>query len=321
MQQTRSISAQNAEHAAVADAKQYERALRRKLQRALWGGVSLRDGRKMIGRFTVERRLGRGGAGDVYYARDERLGREVALKVLRAHGDPLSQARFERGAQAMALLSHPNVVRLLEIGDAEGVPFIVMEYVDGETLASWVEHGPRELRAVVSTFVAAGTGLAAAHEHGLVHRDFKPSNVMLGADGRVLVTDFGLARRPQGSTDDLSRELRIAGLLTGTPAYMAPELFAGGQADARSDQYSFCVALWEALYGRRPFQANNVQALVTMIHQRAPEAVAGVRVPRRLRRVLERGLMVDPGARWRSMPALLDALEASVARRWLGWLG
>ena len=315
MQQSRSIAAQNAELAPVPNAKEYDRELKRKLHRALFQGVSTQDGRHMIGRFTVERRLGRGGAGDVYFARDERLGREVALKMLRAHADPLSQARFERGAKAMALLSHPNVVQLHEIGDADGVPFIVMEYVDGVTLGDWLEREEHGLREVVATLIEAGRGLVAAHDEGFVHRDFKPGDVMLSRDGRVLVTDFGLARRPQTESDDLSRELRIAGLLTGTPAYMAPELFAGGEADARSDQFSFCVTLWEGLYGRRPFRGNNIPTLVSHIHQNQPEATPGVRVPRRLRKVLERGLLVDPAARWPSMQALLAALEASLGRR------
>jgi serine/threonine protein kinase len=275
-----------------------------------------------IGRFTVLRKLGQGGMGVVYVGLDERLGREVAIKLLRARKGELDQARLVREAQVMARLSHPNVVRIYEIGDEDGAPFIVMELVDGITLKQWLKQAVRSQAKILAIFDAAGRGLTAAHAKGLVHRDFKPDNVMIADDGRVLVMDFGLARSNAAtaeSKEDLAERervghgpltnLTVTGHIVGTPAYMAPEQLGARRVDARTDQFAFCIALWEALYGRRPFAEDNLMVRARAVMDGALLVPRGARVPRWLRRALERGLTVDPEQRWPSMPALLEALR------------
>ena len=235
-----------------------------------------------IGRFTVLDVLGQGGMGVVYTAFDEELGRKVAIKVLHERGElgrSRRNRRFLREAQAMARLSHPNVVTIYEVGMLEARVYIAMEYVRGVTMKQWMRSKLRPWQEVLSVCCASGEGLSAAHDTGLVHRDFKPDNVLLGRDGRVRVLDFGLARREQGESqeresrveselsqsvspeiprDFLQDEITKEGALVGTPAYMAPEQHLGEAADARSDQFSFCVVMWEALYGQRPFPGATV---------------------------------------------------------------
>ncbi|MCA9694961.1 MAG: serine/threonine protein kinase, partial [Myxococcales bacterium] len=217
-----------------------------------------------IGRFIVLRRIGVGGMGVVYLAYDNALDRRVAIKVLRGLGPPAPErrARFAREAQAMARLSHPNVVQIYEAGESDGALFLAMEYVRGGSLRTWLlgqdakdERGAtatRGWREIVAMFAQAGRGLAAAHEAGLVHRDFKPDNVLVDGDGVARVGDFGLARlleeapaeAPAGPAPAL-HSLTATRAVMGTPAYMSPEQHAGRPADARTDQFSFCVALWE----------------------------------------------------------------------------
>ena len=255
-----------------------------------------------LGRYTVLRFLGAGGMGEVYAARDPELDRVIALKVLPAGlagASPEARARFQREAQALARLSHPNVVAVHDVRVVGEQVHAAMEFVDGPTLAEWLGGAPRPWRKVVQVFLEAGLGLAAAHRAGLVHRDFKPSNVILGE--RVRVVDFGLARAIPEATGDaapvvttLHAEITQAGAAPGTPAYMAPEQREGGAVTPLSDQYAFAVALHEALYGRRPGE---------------PPA-PGVRVPRALQALLQRALAVDPAARYPSMPALLQRPRA-----------
>jgi hypothetical protein len=199
-----------------------------------------------------------------------------------------------------------------------------MEFVDGVTLARWIKQR-RAWREVLGVFLSAGEGLAAAHAAGLVHRDFKPDNVMVGADGRVRVMDFGLARadgQPSPRSDlrvsssALRAEVTALGAMLGTPAYMAPEQWLGGATDARTDQFAFCVALWEALYGVRPFAGETHAALAHRVTTgRRCDPPAGKRVPTWLRKVIERGLAVVPARRWPSMAALLAALVEVSGRR------
>ncbi len=277
-----------------------------------------------LGRFRVLERLGEGGMGVVYAGHDDELDRRVAIKLLHVElgDDPEARARLRREAQALARLSHPNVVQIFEVGEHRGQRYVAMEYVPGQTLHTWLHAGPpRPWRSVLEVLVAAGRGLAAAHEVGLVHRDFKPGNVILAADGRARVLDFGLARSQgdvpgQGvlsaasaATSPLTSPLTLTGGVLGTPAYMAPEQFHGLRCDARSDQFSFCVALFEALYGLRPFAGTSALELCGAVdrEQRVP-IPAGSLVPAWLHAVVLRGLARAPEDRWPSMAALLHEL-------------
>src|SRR5262249_53555141 len=191
--------------------------------------------------------------GVVSAARAPELDRTVAVKILRSTGDvgAAGEERLRREGQTMARLAHANVIRVYDGGVAHGRAWVAMELVAGGPLPSWLERRPSRPAGVVGAFCEAGRGLAAAHDAGLVHLDFKPANVLVGDDGRVLVTDFGVAR----TVDDASepRTDRAAG----TPAYMAPEQLRGDTVDARADQFSFCVALWRALFGAAPYSADS----------------------------------------------------------------
>jgi serine/threonine protein kinase len=283
-----------------------------------------------IGRYIVNARLGEGGMGVVYAARDPSLDRKVALKLL--HADLASDGRSSAGrlmreAQAMARLSHPNVVTVHDIGTYDNRLFMAMEMIEGQTLRQWLAERPRAWTEIVAAFQHAGNGLAAAHRVQLVHRDFKPENVLVGTDGRVCVTDFGLARsiaqvatpEPGGSTHSA---LAPAGLMftktghqIGTPAYMAPEQFLGRATDARTDQFSFCVALYEALYGHRPFEGYNVETLSRNVLAGVPRTPMESRVPQAIHATVLRGLNVAPADRFHSMDELLAALTPDAHTR------
>jgi len=284
-----------------------------------------------LGRYVVLEEAGEGGMGRVYRAYDPKLRREVALKVLKLEdSQSADMARILREAQAMAQLSHPNVVPVYDVDHAESSVFISMEYVAGQTLREWSRAARRSVAETLEVYCAAGRGLAAAHAAGVLHRDFKPTNALLGDDGRVRVMDFGLARglgglEPipaggpsygSGSRDSLSDPLTEAGHVMGTPAYMAPEQFKRPGTDASTDQYAFCIALFEALYGQRPFRGPAVKAK-TNKEIVVPEAQG---VPTWLLRIIERGLEPKPEDRWPSMERLLEALaddpSARRRRRW-----
>ena len=284
-----------------------------------------------VGRYLVRGLVGTGGMSTVYAAFDPQLGRRVALKLLKpdaGHGAG-SRARLVREAQAMARLQHANVVTVHDLGVVGDRLYIAMELVDGCTLGAWLRQEPRDWRAVVRTFLAAGRGLAAAHGAGIVHRDFKPENVLVARDGAVRVTDFGVARvtalaagepetlpRPADDVEALDTSLTVSGALLGTPVYMAPEQLMGESVDARADVFSFSAALYEALYRQRPFAFRNMgelRAAVCRGQVRTPPPGHGV--PEALWRVVERGLAVRPDARFPTMDALLDALEAPLAGR------
>jgi serine/threonine protein kinase/tetratricopeptide (TPR) repeat protein len=346
-----------------------------------------------IGRYLVLSMIGKGGMGEVYAAYDPELDRKVAIKLLRVRGDQAEatagRARLMREAQAIAKLSHPNVVVVYDVGAFHDQVFMAMEFVDGHTLSYWMHAAPRHWTEVIKVFSEAGRGLAAAHEKDLVHRDFKPDNVMIGLDGQVRVMDFGLARvvigrdvsstaptdattaapvsssssaptatsagtslpdnaapPPRGTPsaalevdeDDLDSTRALArsgngavtpvrpvstsnrgasalnltetGSMQGTPAYMSPEQFLGRHTDARTDQFSFCVALYEALYGERPFAGGSLPSLTASVTEgRIRKPGPGSVVPGWLRDIVLRGLRVDPDTRWPSLRALLAELE------------
>jgi diguanylate cyclase (GGDEF)-like protein len=288
--------------------------------------------RDRIGRFTVLHEIASGGMGVVYAARDEQLDRKVAIKLLlsRETRDRETYGRMIREARAMARLSHANVVQVHEVGRVDGDVFVAMEYVEGDSLRRWLKAAPRSWRDVLETFRQAGRGLVAAHAAGIVHRDFKPDNVVVTTDRRVKVLDFGLARwhdpldqlaaaeveeapvpslqgdERTATPDDDDRNLTKTGFVMGTPAYMSPEQHRGFPADARSDQFSFCVALYEALYGRRPFPGRTFHKVARAILERDPlPPPPESRVPKWLHRVVMRGLSRDPSDRFPSMEALL----------------
>ena len=317
-----------------------------------------------VGRFRLERLAGVGGMGSVWAAHDPQLGRTVAIKVLLggigSDGDPLaSRTRLLREAKTMARLSHPNLVPVFEVDEVQGRLFLVMELIEGDTLARWLD-ARHSLPEILDLFLAAGRGLAAAHAAGVVHRDFKPDNVLVGKDGRPRVTDFGLARgfvpgevepvapaggveRPgpsallalfgtpglpasqnsHASPDDhkIDSTLTPLGALLGTPAYMAPEQMHGQRATARSDLFAFCAALYEAVCGTRPFPAATLGELRKRVAAGDLAAPArNTHVPSYLLRELQRGLNPDPAKRHDSMEELLAALQAGRARAARRWV-
>ncbi len=291
-----------------------------------------------VGRFTILSRLGQGGMGVVYAAYDEDLDRKVAVKVvLPDAGSDASCDRMRREAQAMARLSHPNIVTVHEVGQLDEQVYIAMEFVRGRSLEQWLGAEPRSWSQILEVFIDAGKGLHAAHEAGLVHRDFKPQNVMVGEDGSVKVLDFGLARaersftaqsvvssEPDAESDDepsntssalLDEAITKTGALVGTPAFMAPEQHGQGSITARSDQFSFCVALHMALYGEHPFTGNSIPVLMASVCEGRMRTVEVGRVPSWVQAVLRRGLSVEPAERFASMAALLEALSSDPRSR------
>ena len=290
------------------------------------------DGVARVARYEIRELIGAGASGVVYRAFDPDLRRVVALKVLRPdlHGSsPELSAWMLREAQAMARLSSSHVVAVYDVGIQGGTVYLVMEHIDGSTIAEWLKAAPRSTPEILRAFDDAGQGLLAAHQKGLVHRDFKPENVLISATGRALVTDFGLARESErsalghqpgegGKPDELFAPTRG---LVGTPAYMAPELFDGQKASAKSDQYSFCVALFVALFDKHPFGAGEGLDLAEVLlraRASAVEAVSNGRVhSERLLAALRRGLSPDPEARFPDMRSLLSAVDRA-QRRSLG---
>lgn len=284
-----------------------------------------------FGRYRLLERLGAGSMGEVWSALDPLLDRKVALKLVKAEGTALEaraerKARLLREAQVMARISHPNVLAVFDSGECEGEVYLALELVEGATLREWLAAARRPWPEVLAAYALAGRGLAAAHAAGLVHRDFKPDNALVDAQGRVRVTDFGLAR-PAGPAPaeaacaragaaTSSAPLTQTGALAGTPGYMAPEQLLGRATDARTDQFSFCVALFEALYGARPFEATSLQALAFAVCAgKVRRPAPGSPVPRWLHRALLKGLSPDPASRYESMGALLEVLDRAPERR------
>jgi len=275
---------------------------------------------KSVGRYRLLALLGAGAAGVVYRAFDPELERVVALKILVNSAEDSGQGPKEhilREARAMAQLSHPNVVTVFDVGLADESVFIVMDYAPGTTLEKWLQAAERSQAEIVAAFSAAGRGLEAAHAKRLVHRDFKPENVLVSSDGQVKVTDFGLARSLGRAERGVLTGLRGGDVTTrtrgvfGTPAYMAPELFDGAPANASSDQFSFCVALLGALLGRHPFGADGGVRASELISRMREARIdfSGKRLPPALKELILRGLCAEPSERFSDMTALLAALE------------
>ncbi|HSR97376.1 MAG TPA: serine/threonine-protein kinase [Kofleriaceae bacterium] len=288
-----------------------------------------------IGKYRLERILGSGGMGVVWAAFDPDLERAVAIKVLRSIDDGASlRTRLLREARAMARLKHPNILTVYEVGTDRNRDYIAMELIDGDDLDAWLRTKPPRAEILAALF-AAGRGLAAAHDAGLIHRDLKPHNILRGRDGSVYVTDFGLARGqiedgaeivqqpiavaatavasgsyPRGVDSVLDSPLTQTGVLIGTPAYMAPEQFAGRAPDPRSDQFAFCITVWEALTGSRPFAGSTLDELRAAASGSIPPATDSL--PPRVRTVLARGLSADPEGRWPDMRTLLRELEGAL---------
>jgi tetratricopeptide (TPR) repeat protein len=315
-----------------------------------------------LGRYEIEYLIGRGGMGEVYAAYDPNLDRPVAVKVLLAgvHGEAHT-ARLVREAQALARLQHANVVAVYDAGEEDGNVFLAMQYVEGETLAVHLRARPRPWKEVLGLFLSAGRGLAAAHAAGVVHRDFKPSNVMVDRTGLVAVTDFGLARhaddpiepearpsdsaittsssgrRPVRATADPttpsttgrrasrpSRDLTRVGEMIGTPAYMPSEQIAGAEITPATDQFAFCVSVWEALFDQHPYAGKDTDgtpvAFAAALERGELQEPERHPVPKRVVAALGRGLAKDPAQRWPSMDALLAELSRAVRPIHPGWI-
>ncbi len=298
-----------------------------------------------VGRYQVQARIGAGGMGVVYRAHDPELARDVAVKFMNneAPGNAeaaTARARLVREARAMARLAHPNVIHVYDVGTVDDGVFIAMELVEGESLATWLAREQRDWLEVLRRYVDAGRGLAAAHAAGVVHRDFKPENVLVGIDGRVRVGDFGLAGAPAiagaASFDDLKSSdaeldeasmsggaLTRTGALLGTPKYMAPEQEHGALASARSDQFSFCVALYEGFYGRPPFEGDTIARYRRNVrHGRVLPPPLDTKVKGWVHAEIVRGMSGDPAERHPGMEVLLDRLERAlvdprIARSWV----
>jgi tetratricopeptide (TPR) repeat protein/tRNA A-37 threonylcarbamoyl transferase component Bud32 len=287
-----------------------------------------------IGRYLVLDVLGTGGMGVVYTAFDPKLDRKVAIKIVRkrrSRNTSDGPARMLREAQAIARISHPNVVAVHDVGTIDEQVFIAMELVAGDTLTAWLRARDRSAAEVVDVLVQAGRGLAAAHASGLVHRDFKPDNILVGHDGRARVVDFGLVREANAANDTpvenrasqpmLATPLTEIGVLMGTPIYMSPEQHLQQDADAISDQYSFCATLYEALAGTPPYRGETLADIrARVLAGNPPELPAARKVPAHVAAAIRRGLLVDPAARWPSMTALLAELERDPAARRRRWL-
>ncbi len=308
---------------AVGDDEGLEKAMAfAAVRRSLVGdALGVPDG---LGKYKVLERIGAGGMGAVFAAWDPELERRVALKVLVGRSEAAEEQKLiMREAKAAAQLSHPNVVTVFEVGVAQGRVFLAMEYIRGKTLRRWLDDAPK-LDAKLDVLLQAGRGLAAAHGSGLVHRDFKPDNVLVDDDGRAKVVDFGLAHssaevfeaacEKDGSpTDGTPAPLTQTGPWSGTPQYMAPEALRGAGTDARSDQFAFAVTAWELLCGERPFVDNATGG--------APQGKPATGLPRRVVQALTRALADHPGDRFPTMATFLDALDpAPAAARRTRWV-
>ena len=305
------------------------------------GVVAARDGAResvappaQIGRYHVLERIGAGGMGEVFAARDPELDRTIAIKLVHADlgsSSSAAAARLLREAQTLARLNHPNVVQIFEVGTVKGRVYIAMEIVRGDTLRRFAEQGPSIARRL-DALQQCAAGLHAIHRVGLVHRDVKPDNVVVAADGRVRVVDFGLARGAAADTAEpehvepeptppspgphtpLSARLTVTGAVVGTPVYMAPEQLRRQVIDPRCDQFAFCVMAWELLAGERPFASASIGELFEA-HRSGPQPPARSEVPASVWRVLTRGLAYESSARWPDMAALLEAMQRAVRPR------
>ncbi|MBL9099381.1 MAG: serine/threonine protein kinase [Myxococcales bacterium] len=268
---------------------------------------SIRVGTKVAGRFIIERLLGAGGMGAVYLARDEQLGEQVALKVIAGLAvlDPQASERLRREASTARRISHPNVVRLHDVGEAHGLVFLSMEYVSGESLAARIKRlGPLSPAQLLPIAQQLCEGLAAAHAAGIVHRDLKPANVLIDAQERVKLIDFGIAR------SDSAAGMTATNMIVGTPEYMAPEQVMGGAIDTRTDVYALGAVLYHAITGQPPFRGDTPIAVgLAQCHEPlTPPRQLRPDVPQEWDSVITRALEKTPAARFPSTQALLSAL-------------
>ncbi|MEM9453761.1 MAG: serine/threonine-protein kinase [Myxococcota bacterium] len=280
-----------------------------------------------LDRYTVLRCLGSGGFGVVYAAYDPALDRQVAVKVLRPdrRGEAYREGLVSE-ARALARLSHPNVVAIHDVGVVDGQVFMAMEMVEGVDLREWLAQRKRRWPQVLSLFVQAGRGIAAAHRNGLIHGDFKPSNAIVGPQGRVRVIDFGLVSKPGPSQAEAERACGVGDdgasprRLAGTLGFMAPEQLRGEAIGVAVDQFSFCASVYRGLCGGMPFGADDRGAVLARIEAgQVTLTAAARRLPDRIRRVLLRGMSADPARRYPSMDALVSVLEARARPRWRRW--
>jgi predicted Ser/Thr protein kinase len=284
-------------------------------------GAPSKDKAPKLGRYTHLEKLGQGAMGVVYRADDPELGRAVALKLLK-RPDPELTERLVREARSMAKVNHPNVVAVYDVGVSGDTTYIAMELVEGTTLRAW-QNKRHTVAEIVEQYIAAGRGLGAAHDAGIIHRDFKPDNCLVGSNNRVRVTDFGLAAAQLGEDagDGVTTDIHLtsAGSVMGTPAYMAPEQFTGGNVDSRTDQFNFSVALYEALYRERPFAGKTFEQLGDNVCEgKVRPAPPRTRVSSALRAIVLRGMAVKPGDRYPSMDHLLAELGRDRAKVWRG---
>jgi serine/threonine protein kinase/TolB-like protein/Flp pilus assembly protein TadD len=277
-----------------------------------------------LGSYRIERLLGRGGMGTVFLAYDTRLHRQVALKVIDRHSDDAtSSARLLREARNVAGLSHPHICTIYEVADIAGTAFIAMEYVGGRSLRDRIDAGALPMAEAVRLGIQAAEALAYAHDHGVVHRDFKAANAILMEDGRLKIVDFGLARRSDAMMDNATTmaSLVLAGAAAGTPYAMAPEQVRGEAADARTDIWALGVLLYEMLTGARPFAGTTVPGLFASILIKAPAPLPGT-VPIAMRAVVERCLEKEPARRYPhadDVRAALEEIQAGTAAPWVAW--
>jgi serine/threonine protein kinase len=287
-------------------------------------GDALTSGAR-IGSYEVIDRLGAGGMGEVYRARDTRLGRTVALKVLRTGADPELAHRLDREARAASALNHPNIVHIYDVGESPGEPgehFVAMEYVEGETLRRRIARGPMPLPEALGLGAQAADGLAKAHRAGIVHRDLKPENLMVTPDGLLKILDFGLAKRLAAPLADLdaretlSRHGTQAGMLLGTLEYMSPEQAAGRAVDHRTDQFSLGLILHEMLSGRPAFRRDSPAQVLAAVIERDPEPLRRLRpdAPEALDALVSRCIQKDPARRFARTDDLAAELAALAGR-------
>ena len=285
--------------------------------------MALTSGTK-LGPYEIQSSLGAGGMGEVYRARDTRLGRDVAIKVLPSHlsSDPDLKARFEREAKAISALSHPHICHLYDIGSQDGTDYLVMELLEGESLADRLQKGPLPLKQALQYGVEIAEALEKAHKNGIVHRDLKPGNIMLTKSGAKLL-DFGLAKPAQGvaamasgSMATMSKPLTVEGTIVGTFQYMAPEQVQGHDADARSDLFALGAVLYEMLTGKRAFAGKSQISVMSAILEKEPEPVSAVQplAPPALDHVIQRALAKDPDDRWQTARDLMQELKWSAEK-------
>ena len=261
-----------------------------------------------LGAYEVKSLVGQGAMGTVYLARHEALDRTAAVKVMLALGDdPVAVGRFRREGRAIALLRHPNIVTVYDFGEYDGTPYMVEEYIDGGSLAARLQAGKIQGSDTLRLLRGMAAGLDYAHQRGVVHRDVKPANVLMAAEGTPVLADFGLAKVDQQAT------MTASGIATGTPAYMAPEqILDGGEIGPATDVYALATVAYEMLTARLPYESDNVMKLLMskVRDDPVPPSERDPELPRRVDSVLQRGLARQPDARWKSCSMMIEALAA-----------